>query len=177
MENLKEKFDRGKVVVINPVYRKHEALRYKALRQGNHLEARLQLKNMQKHKARLHNDPNFRRLYYVRYADDWIAAVRGTIGETKGILLQIKQFLKTELELDLSETKTKITSPRLKPALFLGTLIKLSDHVNFTRGKHGQKQKAVSQIVMVAPLDRIYKKLAEAKLMDLNSKKGTPRFL
>jgi hypothetical protein len=79
--------------------------------------------------------------------------------------------------LDLSEAKTKITSPRQQPALFLGTLIKISDHVNFATGKHGQRVRAVSQIVMVAPLDRIYKKLAGAKLMNLNTKKGTPRFL
>jgi group II intron reverse transcriptase/maturase len=177
MESMKARFDKGKIVARNPIYRKHEALRYKALKMGNRLEARLQLKNMQKHKARLHNDPNFRRLYYVRYADDWIVSIRGSFTETKLILLQIKHFLREELRLDLSEAKTKITTPRHRPALFLGTLIKISDHVNFTRGKHGQKLKAVSQIVMVAPLDRIYKKLAGAKLMNLNTKKGTPRFL
>lgn len=67
---LKKEFDKGKVAQRNPEYRKLEYLRAKALKSGNALEANNQLKLMHKIKARLPNDPNFRRLYMVRYADD-----------------------------------------------------------------------------------------------------------
>lgn len=81
------------------------------------------------------------------------------------------------LKLKLSETKTLITTPREKPAIFLGTQISISSHYSFTPGVHGQKQKVVSQIVMNAPMDRIIRKLASVKMMDPVSKVGTPRFL
>lgn len=73
VEEIKGEFDRGKTVQRNPVYRKYEYLRNKALKVGvlrNSVSANLHLKNMLSVKARLPNDPNFRRLYYVRYADD-----------------------------------------------------------------------------------------------------------
>ena len=54
----------------NPEYRKLEYLRAKALKAGNPREANDKLKLMQKIKSRLPNDPNFRRVYPVRYADD-----------------------------------------------------------------------------------------------------------
>lgn len=70
VEGLKGEFDLGKTVQRNLIYRKYENLRMKALRSGDRLTANIHLKNMQSVKARLPNDPNFRRLYYVRYADD-----------------------------------------------------------------------------------------------------------
>lgn len=77
----------------------------------------------------------------------------------------------------MSETKTLITRPRVESALFLGTLISMSDHENHNKMEHGQTHKAVSQIVLSAPLDRIYKKLSEAGFMNKVTKEGTPRFL
>lgn len=67
---LKNNFDKGKVAQRNPEYRKLEYLRAKALKAGNPREANDKLKLMQKIKSRLPNDPNFRRVYPVRYADD-----------------------------------------------------------------------------------------------------------
>lgn len=177
LADLKTNFDKGKVAQRNPEYRKLEYLRAKALRNGDPIEANDQLKLMHRIKARLPNDPNFRRLYSVRYADDWVICIRGSRQETLGILHSIRIFLKDNLKLDLSETKTLITDPRRSPALFLGTQISISDHVKFNSGAHGQGRKAVSQIVLSAPLDRIYKKLSEAKFMDMASKSSLPRFL
>ena len=70
VDKLKENYDRGVTVQRNHVYRKFENLRFKAIKNGDLVTARLYLKNMQTVKGRLLNDPNFRRLYYVRYSDD-----------------------------------------------------------------------------------------------------------
>jgi len=61
---IKEKLAR------NPEYRKLEHLRLKSIRIENFDLALKYLKEMQKLKSRLPNDPGFRRVYYVRYADD-----------------------------------------------------------------------------------------------------------
>jgi len=47
-------------------------------------------------------DPGFRRLSYVRYADDWIIGIRGSRKECIFILDKCRKFLETELSLELS---------------------------------------------------------------------------
>lgn len=177
MDNLKREFDKGKEAKRNPEYRRLEFQRSKAVKNMEFAKAATILKQMQKVKARLPNDPNFRRLNYVRYADDWLVAIRGSLSETKTILAKISSYLKDELKLTVSETKTLITDPRKVPALFLGTQIKISSHTGMTAGKHGQRIRTVSQIVMMAPLDRIHRKLAEANFLSLEDMKSKPRFL
>jgi group II intron reverse transcriptase/maturase len=70
IEGLKSSYDKGQVAARNPEYLKLEHLRYKAIKEEDFNLALKYLKNMQKIKARLPNDPGFRRLYYVRYAND-----------------------------------------------------------------------------------------------------------
>lgn len=69
-EELKINFDSGINSKINPLYKHLDYLRQKALKSKENMKANKLLKEMQKIKARLPNDPQFRRLYYVRYADD-----------------------------------------------------------------------------------------------------------
>jgi DNA-directed RNA polymerase subunit M/transcription elongation factor TFIIS len=144
---------------------------------GDHQTARKILTEMQSIPSRLANDPGFRRLYYVRYADDWIVAVRGPRSEVLTILETIKNFLKDRLKLTLSETKTSITNPRTGSALFLGTKIRISEHTYYSRKAHGVKTRSASQIRMLAPMDRIFKKLTTAGFMKAGSREGIPRFL
>ena len=63
-------------------------------------------------------DPNYRRLVYCRYADDFIIGVIGSRQEAQGILEETKSFLKT-LNLEVSEEKTRINHSRTKTR-FLG---------------------------------------------------------
>ena len=162
VKDIKSNFDKGREAKVSPDYKRLDYLRQKALKNEDPLEANRVLKEMQKIRARLPNDPGFRRLYYVRYADDWIIAIRGTRTETIGILKSIREYLKETLKLDLSLEKTLVTNPRSESALFLGTQIKISQHTYFHRGKNGHRLRAVSQLIMCAPLDRIYKKLESA---------------
>jgi retron-type reverse transcriptase len=70
IEGIKTSYDKGTVAARNPEYRKLEHLRLKAIKVNNLYLALKYLKEMQKLKARLPNDPCFRRVYYVRYADE-----------------------------------------------------------------------------------------------------------
>ena len=65
------------------------------------------------------NDPNFRRLLYVRYADDFLLGFIGPKSEAEEIKQQIGKFLQEELKLELSDTKTLITHARTEAARFL----------------------------------------------------------
>jgi group II intron reverse transcriptase/maturase len=70
-------------------------------------------------------DPNFRRLRYVRYADDFILSFIGPKSEAKDIKAAIAEFLQNELRLEMSPTKTLITHASTQHARFLNYAIKV----------------------------------------------------
>lgn len=64
-------------------------------------------------------DPSFKRIFFVRYADDWVLMVSGSLADCKHIKEQIKLKL-IELGLQMNDEKTKITHLRDEKAHFLG---------------------------------------------------------
>jgi group II intron reverse transcriptase/maturase len=68
-------------------------------------------------------DPNFVRVKYVRYADDFIVGIAGHKTLAIKIQSEIEDFLKNELDLSLSKAKTKLTHFRSDQVEFLGALI------------------------------------------------------
>lgn len=119
-------------------------------------------------------DPNFNKIVYVRYADDWILGVRGSYNDCTDLLETIKTFLSEELKLNLSESKTLITNANKGKALFLSTQIFRARHQSLTRLRSFNRR-AGREIRMMIPMDKITKKLRETNFM----KNGiaTPRFL
>jgi hypothetical protein len=65
-------------------------------------------------------DPNYRRLRYVRYADDFCLGLAGSREEAEEIKGNLKTFLQDQLKLELSQEKTLITHASTQPAHFLG---------------------------------------------------------
>jgi len=68
-------------------------------------------------------DPEFRRMYYVRYADDFLVGISGSKADAVAIKDWLAEFLRTELQLELSAEKTLITNSRDR-VRFLGYDIK-----------------------------------------------------
>jgi group II intron reverse transcriptase/maturase len=65
-------------------------------------------------------DPNYRRLRYVRYADDFLLGFAGPKSEAEAIRDRLSAFLAQELGLELSAEKTLITHANTEKARFLG---------------------------------------------------------
>ncbi|MCC6630080.1 MAG: maturase [Chloroflexi bacterium] len=65
-------------------------------------------------------DPDYRRLRFARYADDWLLGFAGPRAEAEEIKRQIAGFLRDTLKLELNEAKTLITHARTASARFLG---------------------------------------------------------
>jgi len=55
------------------------------------------------------HDPGYRRLRYIRYADDFLLGFTGPKEEAEEIKVELGQFLKGHLKLDLSPEKTLVT--------------------------------------------------------------------
>jgi group II intron reverse transcriptase/maturase len=81
-------------------------------------------------------DPGFRRLRYLRYADDHILGLIGSKAEAEEIKTRLEGFLRDDLGLELSRAKTLITHARSQRARFLGYDITVQHcDTKFTRGR------------------------------------------
>lgn len=119
-------------------------------------------------------DPNYRKIVYVRYADDWIMGVRGSKVECVNLLKKIEEFLEKELNLKLSEKKTLITNATNEKALFLGVSIGRASHRTYSKF-YGFPRRNVLEIRLEAPLGRINKKLTKAGF--LKGKMPVPKLI
>ncbi len=90
------------------------------------------------------NDPNFRRLNYVRYADDFLLSFAGPKNEAEEIRDRLRLFLRETLKLELSEEKTLITHAVTKAARFLGYELQ-SQHCDSWRDS--QKVRSVNGVL------------------------------
>jgi hypothetical protein len=114
--------------------------------------------------SKLESDPRFKKLVYVRYADDWIVGIRGSKDECRMILSKIRIFLSNELKLELSEKKTLITNLRNEEAKFLGTLISTASVQRYQRSRTFLIR-TNKEIRLTAPVSTVIKKLTNASFM------------
>ena len=70
--------------------------------------------------SQITDDPTYRRLRYIRYADDFLLGWTGPKAEAEEIKAHLKGYLAEHLHLELSEEKTLITHARTDAAHFLG---------------------------------------------------------
>jgi hypothetical protein len=86
-------------------------------------EAKTLRRQAQQRPSRDPNDPEFRRLWYVRYADDGRLGFSGPREEAEAIKAQLNEFLRETRTLRLSDEKTLITNARTQSARFLGDAV------------------------------------------------------
>src|SRR5260370_22238239 len=138
-------YSRGEKRKLNEEYVKLHKQMHKLLRNGQK-EAALKLrKHLQKLPSIDPHDPNYRRLKYVRYADDFGLAFTGPKQEAEDIKPQLGAFLREELGLALSEEKTLITHARSEAAHFLGyEITTMQNDTKQSRTKTGVKRRSIN---------------------------------
>jgi hypothetical protein len=99
------------------------------------------------------DDPNYRRLHYVRYADDWLLGFTGPKAEAEAIKVRLRGFLRDDLKLELSQEKTLVTHAGSKAARFLGYEIS-SMHADDKRD-HRDRRSVNGHIMLRVPRDVI----------------------
>ena len=116
------------------------------LRKNGQMEAAQKLKQQaQKLPAIDPQDPDYRRLRYCRYADDFALAFVGPKEEAETIKQRLRAFLREELKLELSEEKTLITHTRDSAAKFLNyEITTIQSNTKQTRDKNGYKGRKVN---------------------------------
>lgn len=124
-DELKPQFNSGKRRRFNPEYWKHRRMYLYYRKRGQHEKAEERKRLMQQLPSDDQYDPNFRRLLYVRYADDFLIGVIGSKKEADDIKEKVKQKL-AEMKLEMSDEKTFVTHARTQKARFLGFDIGIS---------------------------------------------------
>ena len=113
-------YTRGETRTRNKEYEKVRQAAARARKKGDHQKAR----ELRRKQARLPSvdcdDPGYRRLHYVRYADDTLFGFTGPRAEAEEIKQRLTTFMRDELHLELSAGKTLITHARTGAAKFLG---------------------------------------------------------
>jgi len=126
-----DKLDKFVEQVLIPQYTKgtkrkankaYEKLMHRASylsRIGRQIEAHAVRKQAQQLPSQVPDDPDYRRLRYCRYADDFLLGFVGPKEEAEEIKQRLRSFLQEELKLELSEAKTLITHAKTETARFL----------------------------------------------------------
>jgi group II intron reverse transcriptase/maturase len=104
----------------NPAYGQVANQLQTARRQGDLERVRALKKELRKYPSKTPDDPGYRRLRYIRYADDFLFGFAGPFEEANQIKDKVASFLQTELQLTLSAEKTLITHAQTGRARFLG---------------------------------------------------------
>jgi hypothetical protein len=114
------RYTRGTRRRVNPVSKALRRKSVKLYRCGRSQEAR-KLRVLAQHlPSGDPHDPQYRRLRYLRYADDFVLGFAGPRQEAEAIKGAIGDFLHQQLKLTLSSEKTLITHATTQAARFLG---------------------------------------------------------
>ena len=189
MKEYAQRFDRGIERKVNPDYKSISGQIWwlgTKLRKTENEETRGELikaiKQLQKSRLHLPSvdemDEGFRRIKYVRYADDFIIGVIGSKADCVAIKEDITKFLGEKLKLTLSADKTLITHGNDK-AKFLGYEIYVRPFSEQTvRGeKSGKLIKAFGKkVVLEVPMSVMRDKLIYYEAMKIQSLEGKERW-
>ena len=178
MEELKKRFDKGAVRAVYPEtyeLEKKRGVLAKKLRNTNSEEEKQvlteKIREIDRKKLTIpYSDPfdtSFKRLQYVRYADDFLIGVIGSKEDAIAIKEQVKAFVADTLILELSDEKTLITHSE-KRARFLGYDIYVRRSAATKKDKTGRLCRHLSGTVCLEmPTELMRKKLLEYGAMTI----------
>jgi group II intron reverse transcriptase/maturase len=107
------------------------------------------------------HDPNYVRIHYVRYADDFIVGVIADKNTAEIVYNAIKKFLKEELDFEINHDKSSLKHSS-KNIRYLGVDIKEIRGITaskYVRTKRGNITRTTPRIVMNAPIKEILDRL------------------
>ncbi|WP_101908603.1 reverse transcriptase domain-containing protein [Marasmitruncus massiliensis] len=178
MEELKKRFDKGAVRAVYPEtyeLEKKRGVLAKKLRNTNSEEEKQvlteKIREIDRKKLTIpYSDPfdtSFKRLQYVRYADDFLIGVIGSKEDAIAIKEQVKAFVADTLILELSDEKTLITHSE-KRARFLGYDIYVRRSTATKKDKTGRLCRHLNGTVCLEmPTELMRKKLLEYSAMTI----------
>lgn len=168
MAKYAESFNCGKGRKINPAYKKPLDVRRGKREWLKRNSTKISEEKRQKVMAEIqelnnylsivpYSDPmdtEYKRVVYVRYADDFLIGVIGSKEDAKQVKIDVGEFIKEQLHLEMSPEKTLITHGN-DFARFLGYLVTVSREQNRTRTKNGFTRRTyVGKVKLYVPKEK-----------------------
>lgn len=191
MEEYKRSFDCGKKRAENKeytrksqlalYYKKQYSAKWEGMEQEEKALAKADIKKRRKEFQTLSSkdpmDPNYRRIFYQRYADDFIIAVMGSKKDAERVKTDIGAFLSDNLKLTLSPEKTLVTNGHDR-ARFLGYEITISDISATSKTTQGQCRTKSNKVRLYVPHDKWVGKLMDYGALKIQKQKdGSERWI
>ncbi len=172
-------FNKGKRRAIHPLYSK---VRYKIDRLRKHIDEQKQMENsasvqlamkeladLKTEQQKLPSvdpmDANYRRLVYVRYADDFLVGIIGSREEALSTKKQIADFLGNKLQLEVSEEKSGVVHAS-EGVRFLGYDVRTYTGNRVIKincsGRHTTKRSVAERMQLHIPQEKL-RKFCDAK--------------
>ena len=174
MAEYKETFDLGQRRAENPEYstlchqtqyiRRKYTAKWDSMDSEERTAANAEMKTRRREFQKLPSkdpmDTEYRRVFYQRYADDFIIAVNGSKKDAEKVKSDVQAFLMQKLKLTMSEEKTLITNGHDR-ARFLGYEITISEIATTTKTQQGQCKTKSGKVRLYVPHDKWVGKLKE----------------
>lgn len=172
MREYAEKFNKGDRRKVSPEYRRLNNKKTRLAKKMQSVTDEAQRAEMVKEiketlaqtyvtPCREPMDENYRRIQYVRYADDFLIGIIGSKAECEEIKADITEFMSEKLRLELSQEKTLITNAKDK-AKFLGYEIFVRSKTFMHKDSRGVMKRFGNGSVML----NVSMDVAKAKLME-----------
>lgn len=182
MANYAQTFNRGTKRQINPAYKKPLDVRRgkqewlkrneNKISEGKRREVTAQIQEINQYLRTIpYGDPmdnEYRRIVYVRYADDFLIGIIGSKADAKQVKADVGTFIGENLHLEMSAEKTLITHGN-DFAHFLGYEITASSEQNSTRMKTGYtKRSYTGRIKLYVPKEKWLNRLLSYGALKIN---------
>lgn len=175
MDKIKQKFERGDKRRRNPQYDRltSKINNLRKFQPGSPEIPIIVRKRRATPSVDIH-DPNFKRMFYLRYVDDFIVLVTGRSDEANHIRNQIADTLKKKCGLELNRSKTLITAVK-DGFIFLGAFCRKvsSSKPGLFTSHHGNPAKYRMRMRVEAPIEKLLLVLREKGFVRLD-RSGAP---
>lgn len=159
LDKLKKELDTKKTNEPNPEYISAKS----RLRSKKEADKKKGYKELRKIKSTIRT--GFK-LYYIRYADDWLIGIWGSKKDATKIRKKIEIFLKEKLDLELSIEKTKITHASKEKVRFLGyEIYSLTPKESFFAKGNVKKRASHVSISIDAPYNKLKEQLIDENIL------------
>lgn len=113
-------------------------------------------------------DPNYRRLLYIRYADDTLIGIIGSRQDAEDVFKDVTNFLNTQLKLEISEDKSGIHHAK-EGTSFLGYTVQSFSNEKLVK-VHSKNTKVVATRRTVS--ERFQLRVPQTKMSEFCQRKG-----
>lgn len=172
LNNLAKKINIGDRPKVSKTYNNLRAKLNWQIKKGNEDKAK-EIRKILLETPYYEDDESYKRLKYIRYADDFLVGLRTSYKQVKEIAESVKIFMKKELDLEITFDIKDFTK---QPIQFLGVLIKNGETMlkYIYKNNIKFKQRIKTRIQFYAPINNIINKLIDRGFMN-KQHEGIPK--